>query len=228
MWKLINADSEYNYLSNCVSWAIILSLVILNSLLGGMEEVMAVIMILTALVFGGGEATESAKTKRIRMLSILPLSARMVGLYRQIGAVIAWTLYMALLAVSSLISQRGNLGPDYAWWILTRIGYMFIFIGFMDLAYILYFCVKEKKPDKTVMGWVVFPSLWIVAIAALLLYFFSNSPGDHDDGFLNSIAELALTLPGSLSILLFGLIIMALNVYAYERRRSFLEETIIS
>jgi hypothetical protein len=191
-----------------------------------MEEIIAFILILAAVVLGGGESQESAKTKRIRMLTILPLSARMVGLYRQMGAVIPWTLYLALLAISSLISQRGNLGPDYAWWILTRIGFMFIFVGFMDLAYILYFCVKEKRPDKTVMGWVIFPSLWIAAIAALLLYFFTNSLGGHHSGFLSSVTELAITLPGSLSILLFGLIIVALNVFVYERRRSFLEESV--
>jgi len=225
MWKLISANEEYTYLSGVLSWSTILALAIINSILGGMEEIMAVIMFITAVIFGGGESVESAKTKRIRMLSTLPVSVRKLGLYRQWGLVIGWTLCMALLVVSSLISQRGNLGPDYGWWILTRIGCMFIFAGFLDLLNNLYFCVREKKPDKTVMAWVISPLLWIAAVAGCLLYFATNSPGGLPFGFPNSIAELALTLPGSLGILLFGLIILALNVYVYERRRSYLEES---
>jgi len=227
MWRLISANEEYHYLSGVLSWSTILALVIINSILGGMEEIIAVIMFLTAAIFGGGAASESAKTKRIRMLSTLPLSVRRLGLFRQWDLVVGWTLWMTLLTVSSLISQRGSLGPDYGWWILTRIGCMFLFAGFLDLANNLYFCVKEKRQDRTVMAWVISPLLGIAAIAGVTLYFVTNSPGDYTFRFLNSIVELSLTLTGSLGILLFGLIILALNVFAYERRRSFLEETII-
>lgn len=227
MWKLISADSEYYYLSNVISWSTVLTLVICNSMRGGIEEAMAAILFITAVLFGGGTSAESARTKRIRMLSTLPLSPRELGIYRQWDTVIGWPLWMALLVISSLIGQRGNLGPDYAWWILTRIGYMFIFAGFLDLAKSLYSCIKEKKQDKTLMALLVFPSLLAAAIAALLLYFFTNWPGDNHYGFLNRITELSLTLPGSLGILFFGLIILTLNVYVYGRRRSFLEETII-
>ena len=225
MWKLIKADSEYNAISNCILWSIILGLVISNSIWGGMEETIAIIMFLIALFFGGGDAVESAKTKKIRMLSTLPLSARKLGLYRQWDTVIYWTLWMALLFISSVISKRGNLGLDYVWWILSRIGCMFIFAGFMDLANNLFFCVKEKKPDKIVMAWIIYPSLGMAAlIGGLLLYFFTISPGDKPDWHFININWFVSTFPGSFGILLFGLIIQALNVYVYERRRSYLEE----
>ena len=226
MWRLISANEEYHYLLGVLSWSTILALAISNSIFGAMEEVMAVILFLAAMIFGGGESAESAKTKRIRMLSTLPVSVRKLGLFHQCGLLIGWTLWMTLLAFSSLISQRGSLSPDYGWWILTRIGCMFLFAGFWDLANNLFFCVREKKPDKTVMAWVVSPLLGMAAIAGAILYFVTNSPGDNPFGFLNSIADLSFTLPGSLGILLFSLIIVALNVFAYERRRSFLEESV--
>jgi len=228
MWRLISAHEEYQYPSGLLSWSTILALTIANSILGGMEEVVAIIMFIAAAIFGGGAASESAKTKRIRMLSTLPVSARRFGLYRQWDLVVGWTLWMALLTVSSLISQRGSLGPDYGWWILTRIGYMFLFAGFLDLSNNLFFCVRERKPDKSVMAWVVSPLLGIAGIAGFVLYFATNSPGGDPFGFPNRMAELSLTLPGSLGILFFALIILALNVYFYERRRSFLEETTIA
>ncbi|MBN2320261.1 MAG: hypothetical protein JXR49_14345 [Acidobacteria bacterium] len=229
MWKLIKADSEYFAISHYIMWSIILILVISNSILGGMEETIAIIMFFTALFFGGGMASESAKTKRIRMLSTLPLSARKLGLFYQWATVIEWILCMTLLFISSLISQRGNLGLEYVWWILTRIGCMFIFAGFMDLANNLFFCVKEKKPDKIVFAWFIYPFLWMAAIiGGLLLYLFTISPGDKPDWPFININEFVSTFHGSFGILLLGLIILALNVYVYERRRSYLEEFAIA
>jgi|GEM_PF-1184445 len=225
MWKLIKADSEYNVIPNCILMSIILGLVISNSILGGMEETIAIIMFIAAMIFGGGMASESAKNKRIRMLSTLPLSARELGLYYQWGTVTVWTLCMALLFISSLISQRGNLGLEYVWWILTRIGCLFIFAGCMDLANNLFFCVREKKPDKIVMAWIIYPSLSIAAvIGGLLLYFFTISLDDKPYWPFITINEFVSTFHGSFGLLLFGLIILALNVYVYEWRRSYLEE----
>jgi hypothetical protein len=228
MKKLRKADNEYNKIPALTLWGIILALVIANSIWGGMEEVAVLVMVASAVLIGRGMiASESLKTKRIRMLSALPLSARQLGMYRQSGILIGWPLWISLIAISSLISQRGNLGLDYVWWMLTRIGCMFIFTGFMDLASCLFYCVKEKKPDKTVMKWVIYPFLMIVSTAGIfLLYIITTPSGNYHSRFLNSIIDLASTPYGSLAILFVGLISMALSVYAYERRRSYLEESI--
>jgi len=59
----------------------------------------------------------------------------------------------------------------------------------------------------------------------LLLYLFTIiSPGDIPYWLFININGFVSTFPGSFGILLFGLIIQALNVYVYERRRSYLEE----
>ena len=227
MRRLIKADSEYNRVANHIQWPVILAMVAANSIWGGMEEGIATAMFFMAIFLGILVTSESAKTRRIRMLSTLPLSARTLGLYRQYGLVVGWSTWMALLAASSLISRRGDLGPDYAAWLLTRIACMFLFAGLMSLTTDLYFGARETKRDKAIQMWVVQPLLIAAASIAGPILYMATLPGTgaHSHWLIARISDLALSLPGSVFLLIAGLLVLALDLYAYQRRRSYLEES---
>ncbi|NLV30332.1 MAG: hypothetical protein GXY47_04175 [Acidobacteria bacterium] len=224
MRRLIQADSEYNRVANFIQWPVVLAMVAANSIWGGMEEAIATAMFFMAIFLGILVTSESAKTRRIRMLSALPLPARTLGLYRLYGLVVGWSTWMALLAASSLISRRGDLGPDYAAWLLTRIGCMFLFAGMMSLSTDVYFGARETKKARDLQKWVVQPLLIAAAsIAGPILYMATvPMPGANKILLLTRITQ---SLPGSVFLLIAGLLVLALDVHAYQRRRSYLEES---
>lgn len=227
MWKLINADSEYNRILNIIQWPILFIATLANSILGGLEEILAIIMLVLGGMIGAAAGAESSKTKRIRLLSGLPLSVRKLGIFRHYGLVVGGFFCMALLFLSSLISQRGHLGLDYLWWVLTKFGSMFIFAGCMNLATGLFYCAKDKRPEKALMRWIASPFLAIAGlIAGPILYLFTTpGPATYRGRILVSISEMFLSFPGAFGVLLVGLALLMLDVYVYERRRSYTEES---
>jgi hypothetical protein len=226
MWKLINADSEYNRIFNFIQWPIYFIAVLANSILGGLEESLAVLALVLGLVIGAATGTESLKTKRIRLLSGLPLPVRKLGIFRHYGLVVGWLTIMTLIFLSSLISRRGHLGPDYVWWVLTKIGSIFIFAGCMNLATDLFYCVKDKKLERALMRWIASPFLVMASMIGGLLYLFTvYGPGIYRGWFLVNLSEMFLSFPGAFGVLLVGLALLMLDVYVYERRRSYTEES---
>ncbi len=227
MWKLVNAESEYNRVFNIIAWPIILISFLANSILGGLEANLAILMLVLGFVFGAAAGAESSKTRRIRLLSGLPLPVRKLGIFRCYGVVVGWCLLMALLFLSSLISQRGHLGLDYLWWVLTKTGSIFIFASCMNLVTDLFYCVKDRRLEKALMRWIAGP-FWAIAglIAGPLLYLFTTpGPGTYRGRLLVSVSETFLSFPGAVGVLLVGLALLILDVYVFERRRSYTEES---
>jgi hypothetical protein len=228
MWKLINADSEYNRIINIFQFSAVFIFFLANSILGGLEEILAIFLLMLGIVISSKVASESARTKRIRLLSGLPLPIRKLGVFRYYGLVSGWFIWMTFLFISSLISQRGHLGFAYLWWALTKIGSMFIFAGCLNLATNLYFCTKDKSLEKALTILIGAPVLFIAAIVGGPgLYLFTiNGPDKQHGQFSVALSKMLLSFPGTLSLLLVGLALLALDVYVYERRRSYLEESI--
>jgi hypothetical protein len=230
MWKLFSLDSDYNRFLNIIQWPVILILVAANSIRGGLERTAAIIMFWLFMFITLVVGTEYVKTKRIRLLAGLPLPVRTLSLYRCFGIVIGWSTWMALLLFSSLISRGGHLGLDYLWWICTKTGSIFIFAGGINLATSMCFFVRDRKLGKCLMYWIVCPFLWLVScIAGPFLYLFISETayGQHGQRiFWTPLSEIVRTVPGAFGVLLAGFIFLALDAYVFERRRSFVEESI--
>ena len=227
MRRIIKADNEYNRLPNTIFFCIILIPVVVNSFLGNMEGFLAGHILVFSMVNGLVIGTEYVKARRIRLLAGLPLPVRTLGIYRLYGIMLGWLLLMALLFLSSLIGRRGHLGPDYAWWILTKIGSMYIMFGCMSLVTNLYYCAKETVFNKTLMRWAVGPILMLIGmIGGPILYFFSiPGPNAYSNEFFIALSEILLTFSGSFGLFLFGLLFLVLDFYVFERRRSFTDDT---
>ena len=228
MWKLIGTDSGYNQWINYVQWPVILSLVVWNSIRGNLEGTIALIMLFLAMIFGAAVGIEGIRTKRVRLLAGLPLPVRSFGLYRHFGTVVGWFIWMALLFLSSLVSRRGHLDLSYLWWMLIKIGSIFIFAGSIGLPTNLFYFVGDRKFDKRLIYRAVYPFLVLISGVGLFLYLFvSESRLDvHGDRvFWARLSEIILTFPGALLVLFAGFIFLALDIYIFERRRSFIEDS---
>ncbi|MBP1609216.1 MAG: hypothetical protein H6Q04_1451 [Acidobacteria bacterium] len=219
MWKIINADSEYNRIINNIGLIVILCVVVINAIVAGIEEPLSIIMLLSFMFLGINAGLDAAKSKRIRLLAGLPVPIKTIGLHRQYGVAKGWSIWVILLFLSSLINRHGHLEMYYVWRSLTLIGTMFILVGLINLASDLYFSVQNKKPQKKMMAWIVGPILWLAAFCcgpSLYLIAASSEPGNIWDLFLFS--------PAAIGYLLFGIAALALDVYIFTRRRSYLEE----
>jgi hypothetical protein len=230
MWKLVGTDSGYNQWINYIQWPVILSLVVWNSFRGNLEGTIALVMFFLAMVFGGAVGSEWAKTKRVRLLAGLPVPVRSLGLYRHFGTVVGWFVWMALLFLSSLISKRGHLDLNYLWWMLSKIGGIFAFVGGIGLPTNLFFYVKDRTFEKRLIQWFVSPILTImIVIPASFLYLFVSEGGQdvHGHGvFWARLSDMVLTFPGAFGVLFVGFILLALDAYIFERRRSYLEDSV--
>jgi hypothetical protein len=229
MLKLINAYSRYNRLVNYIQWPVILVLVIANAINGGLENRIAAVMFYMAIFLGIIEATEEIKSRRIRLLAGLPVPVRTLGLYRHFGLFVGWTSWMTLLFLSSVISRGGQDIPAYLWQALGRIGGMFVFVGFMSLATDLVFCFRETRRNKILGQWVVAPILIISGIFFGPILYFSVLSTPRPEGGNNLLVHLfsfVTSTPGALGYFVVGLAALALDAYCFERRRSYLEDSV--
>jgi hypothetical protein len=229
MWKLFNADSEYNRVINCISMSVILCLAVINAIVAGFEGPLSIIMFFSVMLLGITAGTEMTKSKRIRLLAGLPVPIKTIGLYRQSGVAVGWSSCVVLLFLSSLINRHGHLGMYYVWRSLTMIGTMFIFVGLINLATDLFFSVQDKKPQKKMISCIVGPILWLAAFfwgPGLYLIAISSEPGKHPNNWLSrNIYDPFLFSPAAIGYLLFGCAALALDAYVFTRRRSYLEES---
>ena len=232
MWKIINADSEYNRIINYIGLFVILCVVVINAIVAGIEEPLSIIMLFSVLVLGITAGSETAKSKRIRLLAGLPVPIKTIGLYRQYGVAKGWSIWVVLLFLSSLINRHGHLEMYDVWRSLTLIGTMFIFVGLINLATDLFFSVQDKKLQKKVMASIVSPIMFLaVSLCGPGLYLiaiFSKLGKYPNIWFLRKICDLFLLSPAAIGYLLFGIAALALDAYIFTRRRSYLEDYMYS
>jgi len=229
MWKLIDADSEYNRVTNLAFLAVLLCVVVINALVAGFEGTLAIILFFSVLILGIAVGSEMAKSKRTRLLAGLPVPIKTIALFRQYGLVKGWSLSIALLFLSSLINRRGHIDMYYVWRSLTMIGTMFLFVGLINLATGLHFSIQDRKPLKKIMAWIVGPIFWLAAFFAgpgFYLIAISSEPGKHPDNWISrNIYDPFLFSPAAIAYLLFGCAALALDSYVFTRRKSYLEES---
>jgi hypothetical protein len=125
---------------------------------------------------------------------------------------------MLLLWISSLISQKIPIGLDYLWWILTRSGAIFIWIACMNLSQDFTFCYKSKSLGY-ILKWAV---LLFAVFGGPFVYFVTNVRYQSDLVFF-FVSNMFRNAAGALALFLLSLVLMALSVVVYERRRSYTE-----
>ena len=218
MWEMIKADIAYNRVLFIFLYSVVFIAVITNAILGNLEEQVSILMFFSVVVIGVTAGIEEIKNKRIRFFTGLPIPVNQLGIFRYPVFMAYWASLMILLWLSTLISQQGQIGLDYLWWILTRAGAVFIWIACMNLSQDFPFCYKKKGPGY-ILKWMV---LLFGVFGGPFVYFATNARV-QPELFFSSISEVFITPTGALGLFLLSLSLMALSVFVYEQRRSYTE-----
>jgi hypothetical protein len=227
MWELMKADFECNRGGYIFANSVFLIPIVINSLSGNGEKGLA--LLLLCLMWGGAFASSAAqKTRKIRFMAALPVSARLMGMSRNAMGIAQTLLMILLMGVSALISQRGHLGMDYLWWLLTKAGSIFMFMAFGSLSVDLFFCVNNNKWRRRGMLYLVGPLFILLSIfsGSFLFAFTILGPADFRGWLLPSISEFFLTFTGAFGLFLLGLALIAVDAYVYDRRASYTEQSV--
>jgi hypothetical protein len=228
MWKLVKADYEYYRIPTLIWMSLMLILFTANAIRGGLEEDLVLILFWAVIIIKWVVAPRDLSAiLRTRFQAGLPLPVRTLGIYRHYRVVVDWSVIMILLFLSSLISMRGHIGPHYIGWLLAKLAGILIFAGLAGLsADLLFFriCTIGKGFKSALMKHVIRHLLLLAGIyAGLGAYFFTHfSIGGNHGWFPAGFSAMLVTFPGALIALILGLALMALDVYAFERRMSYL------
>ena len=231
MWKLVKADYEYSRFHTLIWMSLILILSTANAIRGGLEEDLVLILFwagIMGIIINLRVAPRDLSTiLRTRFLAGLPLPVRTLGIYRHLRMVVFWSVVMILLLLSSLISMRGHIGPHYIGWLLAKLAGIWIFAGFAGLSASFLFCTicaRGKGFKSALMKHGIRHLLVLAGIyAGLGMYLFTHLSTDGYHGwFPAGLSAMLATFPGASSALILGLVLMALDVYAFERRISYL------
>jgi hypothetical protein len=218
MWNLIKADIAYNRMLFVFLYSVAFITVATNAIYGKLEEALATLAFFSVVVIGITAGIEELKTKRIRFFAGLPLSARHLGILRYIVFVAYWASLMILIWLSSLISQQGQLGLDYLWWILTRIGGMFIWIACMNLSQDSTFIYKARS-----LGYVLKWTVLLFGVFGGPFVYFVTNPRYQSDIIFFFVSNIFQNPTGAIALFLLSLGLMVLSVVVYEQRRSYTE-----
>jgi hypothetical protein len=228
MWKLVKADYEYSRILTLILMSLILILSTANAIRGGLEEDLVLILFGTGIIIKFAMAPRDLSTiLRTRFQAGLPLPVRTLGIYRHFRNFVAWPVMMILLLLSSLISMRGHIGPHYIGWLLAKLAGIWIWAGFAGLSADLLFCTistRGKGFKSALMKHVIHRLLLLAGVfAGGGVYFFTHlSTAGYHGWFPAGFSAMLVTFPGALSALILGLVLMALDVYVFERRVSYL------
>ncbi len=218
MWRMIKADIAYNRVLFIVLYSVISVAVVINSIRPGFAEILSSLMFFSVVMIGIVAGIEEVKTKRVRFFSALPVALRQLGILRYPVFVAYWLSLMVSLYLSSLLNRQGHVGLDYLWWILTRTGSMFIMVACMDLGQDLTFCVKDKGSGLALK--------WIAILFGILggpFVYFATNPRRESDKIFKALSEFFETSAGAIGLLLLSLGLMALSIWIYEQRKSYVE-----
>lgn len=217
MWKLLKADIEYNRSLLVFLYTAIILASVLNSFLGGGVEYLAALMFFSVAIIGVTAGLEEMKTKRIRLFAGLPVKAQTLGIFRYPVFITYWLSMMVLLWLSGLLGPADP-GPDFFWWLLTRSSTVFVWIACMNLGQDLPFSCSSKGSGYFLK--------WTFnlggAVAGPMLYFATN-PRSHPDKVFSALAAVFNSAAGALSWFVLSLVLTAISVVVYQRRRAFTE-----
>ncbi len=218
MWRLIKTDIVYNQAVFIALLGIVVPAVVLNAILGGLEEHVSRLMLVSVGFLGIMIGSEEIKTKRIRLPVQLPISIRQNGIMRFPAFFMYWISLMVMLWISSLISRQGNLNLAYLWFILVKTASILVVVSFMGIGQDVPFCFVQRVPGD-ILG--VLAKL--CAVGAAFLYFFSTPFEDWPPVVTEFLSKILISPVGALGLLVFGFGLVVLSVFIFESRKAYTE-----
>jgi len=218
MWRLIKTDIVYNQTVFIVLYGIVVPAAVLNAILGGLEEHISRLMLVSVGLLGIIIGSEEIKTKRIRLPVQLPISIRLNGILRFPVFSMFWMSLMVMLWISSLISRQGNLNLAYLWFILVKTALILVVVSFMGIGQDVPFCFVQR-----VSGDILGILAKLCAGGAAFLYFFSTPFEDWPPVVTEFLSKILISPAGALGLLIFGFGLVALSVIVFERRKAYTE-----
>jgi hypothetical protein len=218
MWPLLKAEIFYNKAVFITLYGIIVPAAALNAILGGLEEHVSRLMLVSVGLLGIVIGSEEIKTKRIRLPVQLPIPIRQNGIMRFPVFFMYWMSLMVVLWISSLISRQGSLSLDYLWFILVKTALILVVVSCMGIGQDVPFCFIQRAP-----GDILRVLAKLCAVGASFLYFFSTPFEDWPPPVTDALANIFITPAGALGLLFLGFGLAVFSVIVFERRRSYFE-----
>jgi len=157
MWRLAKADFIYNRTLFISIYAVILTAAAVNAVIGGMENLLMVMMFFSIVAIGAETGNEEAKYHMKRLLIRLPVPLRRIAL----AGHIVWILYCDFTGKAGRFLLRLSAGLFAC---LSGAAYLFIvrFPNDLDKTVVVIF-LKSIPGTLLLLG---------LAAAAAFLYFF--------------------------------------------------------
>lgn len=218
LWQLVKTDVAYNQSVFIALYGILVPAAVLNAVLGGLEEHISRLMLVSVGLLGIIIGSEEIKTKRIRLPVQLPVAIRKNGMMRFPVVSMYWVSLMLMLWISSLISRQGDLTLSYLWFILVKSALIMIVVSCMGIGQDVPFCFIRR-----ITGDIFKISAKLCAVGAAFLYFFSTPFEDWPPGVTVFLSKIFISPAGALGLFVFGLGLILLSVFVFEHRKSYAE-----
>jgi hypothetical protein len=228
MWKILKADLIYNKLILIIPCVVVLFGMVINVLLGwqnveldlpGVRSLMTTAIILL-LIFN---FIKYIQEKRVRLISILPLSIKKVALSRLLYIIFIWTSFLVLYWISSSTAKPYRFNIIF-WDTLSVTGLVLFINAFPYFFPDFKFSFIEKY--KTVVLKILLVLIFFIGYILIFSFGINEYSWKIFQPLLllqNMLASISFTPIGTFIFLLIGLGFSALNIITFERRKSYLE-----
>jgi hypothetical protein len=218
LWQSIKTDIAYNQAVFIALYGVMVPATVLNAFLGGLEEHISRLMLVSVGLLGIIIGSEEIKTKRIRLPVLLPISIRQNGVMRFPVMSMYWASLMFMLWISSLISRQGDLNLAYFWFLLVKSALILIVVSCMGIGQDVSFCFIRRIPGD------IFRILAkLCAVGAAFLYFFSTPFEDWPPDVTAALSKIFISPAGALGLLVFSFCLILLSAFVFEHRKSYTE-----
>jgi hypothetical protein len=228
MWNILKADLMNNKLILIIPCGLVFFGMIINVILGwqnveldlpGVRSLMTT-AIIVLIIFN---FIKYIQEKRVRLISILPLSIKKVAVSRLLYIVFIWTSFLLLYWISSSTAKPYRFNIIF-WDTLSVTGLVLFVNAFPYFFPDFKFSFKEKY--KTVVLTILLVLIFFIGYLLIFTFGINKYSWKIFQPLLllrNMLSSISSTSIGTLIFILIGLGFSALNIFTFERRKSYLE-----